>query len=152
MTILAAAALSYNRLVSANELLREQVKTAEAQLSEHEAEALRLAQDIESIEAINQQLLDERERLAKIEQRYQATTEQLISELHTAQQAVNELRQSQHEEVKTWANTRVPDSALRLLRNTRAEGSDPHSDDDYPHILDTAGEPFSPVHGTRFDD
>lgn len=145
MTLIAAAVYSYNQLASANELLTAQLDVAKSQVATREAESARLAQDIESIEAINHELMRERNRMAEIESRYQVTTEQLTHELQTAQQAINELRQSDHEDVKSWANTRVPDSALRLLGNTGAESSDQDRDDNHASIPVTAREPFNSV-------
>ncbi len=67
-------------------------------------------------------------------------TEHLIHELSVAQQAFNELRQSNHEEVKSWANTRVPAGALRLLGHTGATGSYSNGDNEHAYIFGATGE------------
>lgn len=150
MTLLAAAAFSYTSLQRVNEQLTTRLEAASANIAEREAEVRRLSSDVQSAEAITQQLLDERDRLAEIESRYQASNERLLDELNEAQAAINELRLSNHEDVKHWANTRIPDDARRLLRSNRTESSDQNSDDNHASIFGTTGKPYRPVYRTQF--
>ncbi|RAK01616.1 hypothetical protein [Aliidiomarina maris] len=143
-------AFSYANLKRTNDGLNARIDVLHAQIAQREAESERLARDIESVEAINDELLSERARLAAIESRYQMRTEQLIHELSAAQQAVNELRQSNHEEVKSWANTRVPAGALRLLGHAGAAGSYSNGENDHAYIFGATGEPFTAVYRTQF--
>lgn len=149
LTILAAAAYSYTSLQRANDRYEAQLEAAYAHIAEREAEIQRLVLDVQSAESVTQTLLDERDRLARIEARYQASNEQLLHKLNAAQVAINELRLSDHEDVKSWANTLIPSDALRVLNN-RAESCNPNSDNHDACIFGATREPYRPVHQAKF--
>jgi chromosome segregation ATPase len=96
--------------------LTEEVKQLTSDKEVKQAEVNALASDLELADFTLSRLLAERESIAAIRAQSDAEAERLRNELADARGQVAQLRASQDEHVKDWANTDMPVAAVRLLK------------------------------------
>jgi septal ring factor EnvC (AmiA/AmiB activator) len=120
-------------------LAQAQVEKLEAQLSERQAEVDNLAVSVKRADEFLTQLRQERALLDKLHSEQLSERAKLQAELANAKAAVNNLRQSHDQFVKAWADTRMPNDAVRLLKYAQHPGNYPNGGATSAGVSDTAG-------------
>ena len=141
MAALAVFAYMGAELYSANasvNTLTTQVNELHADKAEKQAEVNTLAAELELADYTLSRVLAERESIAAIRAQADAEAERLRTELVDAKNQVAQLRASQDEHVKDWANTAVPADAVRLLKYATKSGN-PDSDSNQSGLQNTSG-------------
>lgn len=120
------------------QVLTNQVDSLTSKLDAKQLEVNTLVNAVEQTAFVNRQLLAERQSIANIRAAADAEKARLRTELAAATAAVAELRKSEDEHVKKWANTPVPGDAVRLLKYA-TQGGSADSDSGESDLPDTAG-------------
>lgn len=116
ITVVVASYSWVTRIIAENQSLNQKLEVKHAVIERKSLELSNLAKELNSLESINTQLLAERRDLAKLQQRYRKMSQALETELTTARDQINQLRQSDDTTVNQWANTRLPVDAVRVLK------------------------------------
>ena len=127
----------HNASVNA-QVLTNQVDSLTSKLDAKQLEVNTLANAVDQTAFVNRQLLAERQIIANIRAAADAEKAKLRTELAAATSAVSELRKSEDEHVKKWANTLVPGDAVRLLKYATQGGSS-NSDGGESDLPDSTG-------------
>jgi chromosome segregation ATPase len=117
-------------------VLADEVKQLTADKEVKQAEVNALASELELADFTLNRLLAERESIAAIRAQADAEAERLRTELVDAKNQVAQLRASQDEHVKDWANTDMPVAAVRLLKYA-TQGGNQNSDGNQSGAPDT---------------
>lgn len=120
------------------QVLTNQVDDLTEKLDSKQLEVDSLVRAVDQTAFVNRQLLAERQIIANIRAAADAEKARLRTELAAATAAVAELRKSENEHVKKWANTPVPGDAVRLLKYANQGGSK-DIDSGKGDLPDTAG-------------
>ncbi|WP_141728883.1 hypothetical protein [Rheinheimera salexigens] len=104
------------------------VNSLQANLANAEADVTRLTDEIEFTELINKNLLKDRKLLSDIRNKSNQESRRLQNELEVANEKVKQIRVSKNENLKSWANTVMPNDAVSLLKYARAAGNYADSD------------------------
>ena len=141
MAVLAFAFTGYSAWDAKTDLALAQAQNQalKAQLSERQSEVDSLAASLKRADDFLSQLRHERTLLESLHQQQLAERAKLQAELATAKAAVNNLRQSHDQFVKAWADTRVPNDAVRLLKYAQHPGNYPNGGAASAGVSDTAG-------------
>lgn len=128
-------------LYSANasvKTLTTEVNQLHADKAEKQAEVNTLAAELDLADFTLSRLLAERESIAAIRAQADAEAERLRIELADTEHQLAQLRVSQDEDVKDWANTDMPIAALRLLKYATKSGN-PNGDSNQNSLPNTSG-------------
>ena len=134
----------HNASVSA-QVLTNQVDSLTSKLDAKQLEVNTLVSAVDQTAFVNRQLLAERQSIINIRAVADAEKARLRTELASANAAVAELRKSEDEHVKNWANTPVPGDAVRLLKYA-TQGGSTDSDGGESDLPDATGRVASAIY------
>lgn len=118
--------------------LTTEVNTLTAEKATKQAEVKRLADELDLADYTLTRVMAERESIAAIRAQADAEAERLRTELIDAKNQVAQLRASQDEHVKDWANADMPVAAVRLLKYATAGSNNQNGDSNQSSLSDAA--------------